>query len=141
MTRKFIFVMSLLILGFTAFACEMAFEIDGEGFDSTKILPGSTVKLVAGETYTISVEFVEDHRNCKVPPDETLFILNDEKWRTLKETQALILQNSVQWSEDTKTANSCDLVFVAQESGTQKLMIVRECSKGGYDETITFIVE
>lgn len=70
-----------------------------------------------------------------------LFLLNGEKWRVNKETQGLILTNSIQRDEVSKTKNVLVLEFTTSVKGKQVLQIVRDCSKGGYDEKITFVVE
>ena len=140
-TRIIIAAMIIMAAGAAAFACEMSFTLEGQSFNSMNILPGSTVKLAEGQSYKITVEFNEDHRNCKVPADETLFLLNGEKGRPNKETQGLLLTNSIQWEEVSKTKNVIVLEFTASAQGKQTVQIVRDCSKGGYNEQIIFAVE
>ena len=139
--RIFMAALMLTLGGAAAFACEMSFTLEGQSCASMNILPGSTVKLSEGQSYKITVEFDEDHRNCKVPADETLFLLNGEKWRPNKETQGLLLTNSIQWEEVSKTKNVIVLEFTASAQGKQTVQIVRDCSKGGYNEQIIFAVE
>ena len=139
--RLFIAAFIVTLGGAAAFACEMSFTLEGQSYTSMNILPGSTVKLTEGQSYKLTVEFTEDHRNCKIPADETLFLLNGEKWRPNKETQGLLLTNSIQWEEISKTKNVTVLEFTASVKGSQMLQIVRDCSKGGYNEQITLVVE
>jgi hypothetical protein len=139
--RIFIAALMLTLGAAAAFACEMSFTLEGQSCTSMSILPGATVKLLEGQSYKITVEFNEDHRNCKVPADETLFLLNGEKWRSNKETQALLLKSVIEWDTVTNTKNVTVLEFTASVKGEQVIQIVRECSKGGYDEEITFVVE
>lgn len=142
MVRRILIAALMVTLGgAAAFACEMSFTLEGQSYTSMNILPGSTVKLLEGQSYKITVEFNEDHRNCKVPADETLFLLNGEKWRSNKETQALLLKSVIEWDTVTNTKNVIVLEFTASVKGEQVIQIVRECSKGGYDEEITFVVE
>lgn len=142
MVRRILIAALILTLGAAAaFACEMSFTLEGQSFTSMSILPGSTVKLSEGQSYKITVEFNEDHRNCKVPADETLFLLNGEKWRVNKETHALLLKSAIEWDAVTNTKNVIVLEFTASVKGEQVIQIARECSKGGYDEEITFVVE
>jgi len=125
----------------SASACEMAFKlVDGTG-SSRKILPGSTIALDAGKSYTIKVEFTEDHRNCLLEPEDTLFLLDGAKWRVNKEDQGLVLTKAVTWFESGKSLNLTDLVFKAATPGKYGLTILRECAKGGYDEVINFVVK
>ena len=84
--RKFIIAIFLIVAGVGAFACEMIFTLDAEKSVSMNVIPGSEVKLVKWQSYKLTVEFNEDHRNCKIPASETIFLLNGEKWRVNKET-------------------------------------------------------
>ncbi len=145
--RKSLIAVFFIVAGVAAFACEMNFTLEGQSSSinvlegqSLNVLPGSKVNLVEGQSYKLMVEFNEDHRNCKIPASDTLFLLNGEKWRVNKETQPLILKNALQWEEVSKTKNVLIIEFTASVIGEQKLQIIRECSKGGYDETITFVV-
>lgn len=124
-----------------ALACEMAFRLTGPDGKEMRILPGSTVALQKGADYTLAVEFIEDHRNCVIPPEETLFMLDGEKWRANKTTQALVLRSAISWTQNSKTLNTAVIPFTAGESGTAVLNISRVCPKAGYDESFTFAVK
>ncbi len=123
-----------------AAACELSFKLIDETGVSRRILPGATVALDKFATYTLRIEFVEDHRNCLYEPEDTLFLLDDAKWRPQKDEQGLVLSAPIVWKVKTRTLNTSDIVFSAAASGTYDLRIIRECSKGGYDESIIFSV-
>jgi len=123
-----------------ALACEMVFRLTGPEGKDMRILPGSTVALQKGADYTLVAEFIEDHRNCAIPPGETLFMLDGEKWRVNKTTQALVLGSAIGWTQNSNTRNTAIIPFTAGTGGTAVLNISRVCPKGGYDESFTFIV-
>ena len=122
------------------FACEMEFRISGPTMTDMRILPGSTIALEKGSSYSLQVIFSEDHRNCKIPPEDTLFMLDKQKWRVDKTEQGVVLQSPIVWKTTTKTTNETTLTFVASLEGHRVLDICRICPKGGYDEDIIFSV-
>jgi len=141
-TRKLFIILALSFAAlWSASACEMAFKLVDDGGASRKILPGSTIALEAGRTYTLKVEFTEDHRNCLYEPDDTLFLLDDAKWRVNKAEQGLVLAQGIAWVENGRNLNLAELVFKAAKPGSYSLRILRECEKGGYDEVFTFVVK
>ncbi len=121
-------------------ACEMEFRITGPTMEDMRILPGSTLALEKGASYFLQVIFSEDHRNCKIPPDETLFMLDKQKWRVDKTEQGIVLQSPIVWNTEAKRTNEATISFVASQAGQRVLNICRICSKGGYDEDIIFSV-
>lgn len=125
----------------SAAACEMNFSLIDASGASKRILPGSTVALTAGGAYTLRVEFVEDHRNCHVPPNETRFLVGGSAWRVGLAGQGLVLSAPISWVEESATRNKADIAFSAPTSGAFALDIVRDCPKGGYDERIIFAVK
>jgi len=142
MFRKAILSAALFFIALAAAAaCEMSFTlVDGSGA-ARKVLPGSTVALKSGASYTLRVEFVEDHRNCPVPPGDTVFLMGASAWRAGAADQGLVLSKAISWIENSKTKNSADIAFTAAKVGSFALGIVRDCPKGGYDERIVFSVK
>lgn len=142
MLSKRFLLASILVFGllFPLWACEMEFRLSGPLMTDMRILPGATVALEKGASYTLRVVFTEDHRNCKIPPEETLFMLDKQKWRVDKTEQGVVLQSPVVWKTNTKNTNETTLTFVASLSGVRILNISRTCPKGGYDENIIFSV-
>jgi hypothetical protein len=130
-----------LIASAAASACEMSFRLVDSSGASRRILPGATVPLKAGSGYKLSVEFVEDHRNCSVPAEDTLFLIGGADWTAGRKDQGLVLAKSADWIEEGRTVNRADIAFTAAKAGTYDLGIFRDCSKGGYDEIITFTVK
>jgi len=138
--RYFLIVALMLSLFLPLFACEMEFRISGPAMTDMRILPGSTIALEKGSSYSLQVIFSEDHRNCKIPPEDTLFMLDKQKWRVDKAEQGVVLQSAIVWKTTTKTTNETTLTFVASQEGQRVLNICRICPKGGYDEDIIFSV-
>lgn len=61
MLRRFLLTAFIITFGGAAvFACEMIFTLEGQ-------------------SYKITVELNEDHRNCKIPADETPFFIERRK--------------------------------------------------------------
>ncbi len=142
MVSKRLCVIGILMLGliFPLLACEMEFRLSGPSLTDMRILPGSTIALEKEGYYTLQVIFTEDHRACKIPPEDTLFMLDKQKWRVDKSEQGVVLQSPIVWSTTSKTTNETTLSFVASQAGLRTLNIIRTCPKGGYDEEIIFSV-
>ena len=143
--KKLLIVFSIFTMIFlfnvAAYACELHFTMfsdDGEVFE---IRPGKEVDLELGETYTLKTEFIQDHRKCETPPEATVYLLEDEKWKTQKDHLPLLLVKPGEWKASSSTSYEQELLFRAQESGTFTLEVIRECPKGGYDEEIMFTVK
>ncbi len=142
MVSKRLCVIGILTLGliFPLLACEMEFRLSGPSLTDMRILPGSTIALEKDGFYTLQVIFTEDHRGCKIPPEDTLFMLDKQKWRVDKNEQGVVLKSPIVWRTTSKSTNQTTLSFVASQQGQRILNICRICTKGGYDEEIIFSV-
>jgi hypothetical protein len=140
-TRRWVFAALLAAAAWEAAACELRFKLVDASGASRRVLPGATVQLKAGASYSLHIEFDEDHRNCAVPPQETVFLIDGARWNSAKPGQGLALAGPVAWIEDGRTTNHADIPFVAAAGGIHTLSIIRDCPKGGYDETIAFSVK
>ncbi|MGB4407010.1 MAG: hypothetical protein WBI82_09150 [Sphaerochaeta sp.] len=138
--RYHMLVVLMLSLVLPLFACEMEFRLSGPAMTDMRILPGSTIALEKGASYTLQVIFSEDHHNCKIPPEDTLFMLDKQKWRVGKTEQGVVLTSPIVWETTTKSTNVTSIAFVASNIGQRVLDICRTCTKGGYDEFILFSV-
>lgn len=138
--KTLLLLLGLLAVGSYLFACEMEFRLSGPAMTDMRILPGSTIALERDASYTLQVIFSEDHRNCKIPPEETLFMLDKQKWRVGKAELGVVLQSPIVWVEKDKRTNVATLAFVTALPGERVLTISRSCPKGGYDENIIFSV-
>jgi hypothetical protein len=138
--KRILLFLVISLSAFGLFACEMVFHLSGPESSDLRILPGSTIALKQGETYSLQVAFTEDHRNCKVPAEDTLFMLDGSKWKTSKTSLDLVLQQEIEWVENSRSLNTSVLEFTADKPGIAVLNILRDCSKGGYDESFTFSV-
>ena len=132
-------ILTLLTVG--AFACEMTFMLSDSSGNSRTVIPGKKIVLKRGETYSLVIRFKEDHNNCKVAPEETLFLLDEEKWRSSKDYLPLKLEGSINWTDINSRIHETELTFKAAKSGDWELEVIRECKKKeGYDEYLLFSV-
>lgn len=132
-------ILTLLTVG--AFACEMTFVLTDSSANSRTVIPGKKIVLKRGETYSLVVRFKEDHNNCKVAPEVTLFLLDEEKWKSSKDYLPLQLAGSINWTDINSRTHETELTFKAAKSGDWELEVIRECSKKeGYDEYLLFSV-
>ena len=132
-------ILTLLTVG--ALACEMTFVLTDSSANSRTVIPGKKIVLKLGETYSLVVRFKEDHNNCNVAPEVTLFLLDEEKWKSSKDYLPLQLAGSVNWSDINSRTHETELTFKAVKTGDWELEVIRECSKKeGYDEYLLFWV-
>ncbi len=130
----------LFITGTGLYACELNFSlVSPEG--EQKIVPGKEIRLALGENYSLTVEFIEDHRRCITPPEETMYILQEEKWKISKDHLPLQLIELGDWVMESGDGWIQKIDFIPREEGTWRLEIIRDCPKGGYDEYLTFHVQ
>ncbi len=139
--RKAFIVSAVLILSaVVGYGCNFTFNlVDAEG-SVRAILPGERVDLVLNENYTLEVSYTEDHGNCKLPPEDTDFLLDEEKWKTSKDHLPLTLLKNIVWQDSGSRTHTAELSFLAVRPGTWDLEVLRECDKGGYDEILHFLV-
>ena len=67
--------------------------------------------------------------------------MEEEKWKATKDTLPLLLLSSIRWEEQTSRVNIAEISFQAAKAGRWELEVIRDCSKGGYDEILTFVVK
>lgn len=141
--KRILIVTAFFLSVFTGYiaACEINFElVDSEGV-AIKVSPDSDINIHNGEEYRLVLHYVQDHGKCDVAYDDTLFLMEDEKWKTTKDYLPLVLTENISWSEISSREYSADISFKAMENGEFSLEIVRECErKEGYDESLTFKV-
>jgi len=134
-------IIMAVFIGTAALACEMHFTVVSKDGESVELRPGKELKLGLGETYTMRVEFVEDHNNCTTPPNRTVYLLEDEKWKPEKDYLPLFLEEEGGWEEISPGTWVQKINFIAQEEGRIELEVVRDCPKGGYNETFEIRVK
>lgn len=134
-------IITVVFIGTAAFACEMHFTVVSKDGRAVELRPGKELKLDLGETYMMRVEFTEDHKNCTTPPDRTVYLLEDEKWKPEKDYLPLFLAEEGGWEEISPGTWVQEVNFIAQEEGRIELEVVRDCPKGGYNETFEIRVK
>lgn len=120
-------------------ACEFTYTLEGPGQTEARVIPGVPLQLKSDTIYTLNISYREDHRNCLVPPEDTLFLVEDERWKQGKEYLALELMEDIVWTANGKEKQTT-VHFETHAPGTWPLQVIRECSRGGYDQTILFTV-
>ncbi len=139
---KKIFIVLILIFGAAGvFTCQLTFSlVSGDG-SVKNIVPGRSVDLDLDESYTLKVTLEEDHSNCPVPAEDTVFLLDEEKWKASKDYLPLILTDSISWSDMGSRSHITELAFAAAQVGVWELEIIRDCDKKeGYDESLIFSI-
>ena len=129
----------LLISAAGAFACEFTYNLTAPDGKVRRITPADMVSLEEGRQYVLTVSYVEDHKKCTVVPEDTLFLLEDERWKTGKDYLPLALISSGEWINDGRS-HSISFTFTASKQGTCPLEIIRECARGGYRASLNFAV-
>ena len=142
MKYRLIMLISLLALVATgAFACEFSFTlVDADG-EEQKLKPQTDIHLDVGEIYILKVDLTEDHRRCLLSPEDTEFLLDEEKWKTSKEYLSLRLIDEIIWKDVASREHIAEIKFRATTSGTSELEILRVCTRGGYDDVLLFVAE
>lgn len=133
-----------VILSFAAaiavYPCEFTYSlIDSHGVQRD-IDPAKPVILEAGDSYTLVLTYWEDHRNCRVAPEDTRLLLDGARWRVLRETQSLILSGDPSWELTDPRTHEGMVYFTAQSTGSSVLEVVRICDRGGFVEEIVILV-
>jgi hypothetical protein len=143
--------MLLYLLSFTALlttfsaalACEFQFELTLPDGSVQRVTPDREAVLELGETYTLEIQFTADHRRCETPPEATLYLMQEEKWKVGKDYLPLGLLFMSSWSESTAERSGAweqVIRFRASMEGNWELEVLRECERGGYDESLHFQV-
>jgi hypothetical protein len=126
-----------------ALACEFQFELTLPDGSVQRVTPDREVDLELGEMYTLEVQFIPDHRRCETPPQATLYLMQEEKWKVGKDHLPLGLLSMSSWSDSTAERSGAweqVLRFRASMEGNWSLEVLRECERGGYDESLHFQV-
>jgi hypothetical protein len=138
----FLFIfLSLFLLSIGAYACEMRFTLTPKDGKNESIVPGSETSLVFGESYFLHIEFAQDHKRCITPAEETVFLISEEKWKSAKDYLPLRLVEQGEWASVSEGVWTQDIHFEATQKGRWELEIIRDCPKGGFDETLVFQVQ
>lgn len=114
------------------FACNYTYTFIDQAGNATVVAEGERATLTAGERYTLTMEYHENHRNCSVSPQETLYLVDGSRWREGRETQPLVLVSMPQWEQPARRTHRGDFQFIAARAGVWSLEIVRVCDRGGY---------
>jgi hypothetical protein len=140
MTLFLLIFISLFLLSIGAYACEMQFTLIPMEGKKESIMPGRETSLAVGESYFLHVEFTQDHKRCITPVEETVYLISEEKWKITKDSLPLQLVEQGEWASVSEGVWAQDIQFVASQKGLWELEIIRDCPKGGIDETLVFQV-
>jgi hypothetical protein len=135
-----ILIAAFLLSTASSFACEFSFTLINEDGSSRTIRPGTNIELELDNTYTMEIALTEDHRNCRLVPEDTDFLLEEEKWKTSKDYLPLQLVDKISWSSQDSRHHTAEISFQAVTAGKSELEVLRDCDKKeGYDEFIRFV--
>ena len=155
-------VVSLSLVPLPLSACTFQYSLKGPDGKAAALSPGRDAPLSAGKTYTLSVTFLPDHRNCTTPVDATVYLFEGEAWKAaadrtpesrLPQNQMtqdgrpqdqrppLALLSKSAWVQESPQRFTQTLTFIAAMKGRFDLEVVRDCPKGGYDDYLTFVVK
>ena len=142
MSRRWrILITAFLLSTVSVFACEFSFILINEDGSSQNLRPGTDIDLELNNTYTIEIALTEDHRRCNLTPEDTDFLLEEEKWKISKDYLPLQLLDKISWSTQDSRHHTVEINFQAVTAGTCELQVLRDCDrKEGYDEFIQFMV-
>ena len=136
-----ILIVIFLLSTASVFACEFTFTLTNADGSSRSLRPGADINLELNETYILKIALTEDHRNCKLSPEDTDFLLNEEKWKTTKDHLPLQLLDKISWSSQDSRHHTVEFSFHTTVAETCELEVLRDCDKKeGYDEFIQFVV-
>ena len=136
-----ILIAALLLSTASVFACEFSFALINADGSSQNLRPGTDIDLELNNTYTMKIALTEDHRRCNLTPEDTDFLLEEEKWKTSKDYLPLQLLDKISWFSQDSRHHTTEISFQTVESGIFELEVLRDCDKKeGYDEFIHFIV-
>lgn len=136
---KRVFIILFILAASGLFGCEFLYTLkDSKGVE-IRITPGSVTSLSTGERYVLSVSYREDHNRCLVAPADTLFLVEEERWRAGKEYLPLVLESAPGWTS-TGRSHSTSFIFFADKTGTWEMEVLRECTRGGYKASLFFQV-
>ena len=143
MNKKYLLIAGFLILFSIAnvSACYFSFTLTDSNNNEQSIRPFTPVTVYTEDTYRLTIIFTQDHNNCAVPADETDLLLYEEKWKTTKDYLPMQLLSTTAWEQTGTGAYTLELNFTPKIEGTWDLQILRECSKGGYDESLVFDIQ
>lgn len=136
-----------IILGFIlgaalpAAACNYTYTLIDPAGRHTVVTEGGSASLVRGESYVLRMEYHENHRNCSVSPEETLYLVDGARWRLERETQPLVLTAMPRWEQPASRTHRGEFAFTAAREGAWLLEVVRICDRGGYHGEILFEVQ
>ena len=143
MNRKYLLISGFLILFSiaNASACYFSFTLTDSRNNEQTLRPFTPVTVNTGETYKLTINFTQDHRKCSVPADETDLLLYEEKWKTTKDYLPMQLISTTHWELTDTCTYTIELDFTPKIEGSWDLQVLRECSKGGYDESLVFTIQ
>lgn len=126
-------LLNMVVFCSTALACQITYTLTDSRGNTQQIISGKTIQIIKGETYTLKIDFYEDHRNCKIPPEQTVFLLNDKTWEYGRTNLPLELLGPIRWQIASSRFKVGMLQFRVVQTGLFTLEILRDCTKEGYE--------
>lgn len=124
-----------------AHACIFTYTLVGPEGETELAGSGAAPVVRIGETYRIEITMREDHANCRIDPEDTIFLLEEGRWRVLRETQPLVLLADIEWEQIATRRYTTAIEFRPATAGLYRIDVIRECDRGGYHEILLIDVE
>lgn len=130
-------VLIALAVAAPASACIFTYTLIGES-GSVALTPDTPTAVEVGQTYRIDIAMREDHGNCRIEPEDTLFLLDEARWRLNRETQPMVLLSEIVWQPVGTTRYTTTIEFRVGQPGLWTVDVIRECTRGGYRGALLF---
>lgn len=137
--KRNLFLITFLFITGGIFACELEFIIIDSVGNETNVSPDYTITLQNNESYILKIEYTQDHGRCDVEYDDTVILLEDEKWKVSKDDLSFKLLSPIDWDKVSSRSATTEIQFQTKEPGKTFMEVIRDCDrKEGYDETFSF---
>ncbi len=123
-------------------ACEISYNLTDSNGQEIRVSPDSSINLNSNESYTLIVDFFQDHGKCKIPAEDTDFLLEEEKWKISKDYLPFKLLSPIEWINSERRSYRTNINFSTVKQGKFELQVVRDCNKKeGYDDNLSFNIQ
>ena len=124
---------------FSAGACIFTYTLvgpDSSTEERVSMEPGVAVPVEQGKEYRIEITMREDHGNCSIRAEDTLFLLEETRWRVGRETQPLVLLYPISWQRTGSRGYTTIIEFVVNKPGAWTIDVIRDCDREGYHQRL-----
>jgi len=139
--KVFVILVAFAAVTTGIYACELGFTLLSDDGTNRTVSPDRETVLSLGTEYTLVVDFTQDHKNCITPPEATQYYLDEERWKSSKEYLPLEMISQGEWVPISQGVWEQKILFTVKDAGEWELEIIRDCPKGGYNESLIFTIQ